>query len=243
MHLNVAIVDDLREDRAMLAIMVQRWFDLQKEHSVDLSFYERAEDLLEAGIEPQLVFLDICMEGMNGLELARRLRSYDEKLLIVFLSTSREFAFEAFPIHPFDYLVKPCSSEALDRVLREALRVLDTKEPGIDVRVPRAVHHVALRRIVAAVSQGHNVEIRLLGGDLLRSNMTFSEVEALLKPDPRFLLCSRGVIANMDLALSLSGDKLSMQDGSVFYLRSRGRAELTARFNQYQLSRLKGGRT
>ena len=47
----------------------------------------------------------------------------------------------------------------------------------------------------------------------------------------------------MDHVLALDGDLLRMQDGAVFPLRTRGRAELTARFTQYQISRLKGGRT
>ena len=58
-----------------------------------------------------LVFLDICMGDVNGIELARHLRAVDEKVLIVFLTTSSEYAFDAFPIHPFDYLMKPIDPE------------------------------------------------------------------------------------------------------------------------------------
>lgn len=242
MQLSVSIVDDLRSDRERLAAAITSWFDRNGEHSVSISFFESAEEVIAKGTQVQLAFLDICMEGMNGIELARRLRGFDEKLLIVFLSTSRDYAFDAFPVHPFDYLIKPCREEDLDHVLREALRVLAAADPGIDVRVARAVHHILLRRIIAAVAQGHNVELHLVGEEPLRSIMTFAELEKQLAGDPRFLTCNRGVLVNMDHALSLSGDALRMQDGSVYYLRSRSRAELAARYTQYQLSRLKGGR-
>ena len=242
MQLTAAIVDDVREDRARLALDIQRYIDERPEHSVSFSFFESAEDMIHSAASVQIAFLDICMAGMNGIELARRLRAYDEKMLIVFLSTSREYAFDAFPVHPFDYLVKPYAPEALTHVLDEALRVLAAADPGIDVRVARAVHHIPLRRIISAVARGHNVELHLLGEEPIRTLMNFSEIEAALSADPRFLLCNRGVLINMDHALSLSKDMLRMQDGTAFALRSRGKAALAARFTQYQLSRLKGGR-
>ena len=71
--------------------------------------------------------------------------------------------------------------------------------------------------------------------------MNFSEIEQLLAPHPRFLLVNRGVLVNMDHVLTLEGDSLLMQDGSQFALRTRNRAELVARFSQYQIARLKGG--
>ena len=95
--------------------------------------------------------------------------------------------------------------------------------------------------IISAVAQGHSVEIAIIGSKPVRSIMRFSEVEALLCKDYRFLQCNRGVIVNMDHVLSLNGDVLLMKNGTSFSLRTRNRRELTAQFMQYQISRLKGG--
>ena len=242
MPISIAIVDDLRTDCAYLASEVHRWFDEHPGHDLRLYFYESAEAMLSERPPVQLAFLDICMDGMTGVELAHALRRLDEKILLVFLSTSRDFAFEAFPVHPFDYLLKPCDPAALDRVLSEALRVLATPDPSVLIRIPRGERSVPLRSIVSAVSQGHSVELTLVDAPPLRSNLTFAELEALLSPDPRFLLCNRGVLVNMDYVRSLDDDTLRMQDGVVFPLRTRGRADLVRCFSQYQISRLKGGR-
>ncbi len=242
MQISIAIVDDLDEDRARIYGALERWFAARPDCEYALFPFHGAEEMIAARPDVQMAFLDIRMEGLNGIELARHLRLLDEKILLVFLSSSAEFAFDAFPVHPFDYLLKPCADGDVARVMEEALRVLSADQRTITVRVARAEHHVPVNRIVSVVSQGHSVEITLTGGATLRSIMTFAELEALLAADPRFLICNRGVRVNMDHALALDGDVLRMREGDSFPLRTRGRAELAARFAQYQIFRLKGGR-
>lgn len=240
MTLAVAIVDDLKSDRDKLYADVVGFFH-NAEVELDCRVFPSAEDFLKSTFEAQLVFLDICMDGMNGVELAKALREKDEKLLIVFLSTSPDFAFDAFPVHPFDYLVKPYQAGNLTRVLQEAMRVIGVTDPKAEIRFSRTTQQIPLRLIISATAQGHSVEIALSGSNPVRSIMTFSEIENLLCKDYRFLLCNRGVIVNMDYVLALSDDTLRMKDGTSFSLRTRNRRELITRFTQYQISRLKGG--
>ena len=101
MELFVAIVDDLQSEREHIRDDLERIFRNDAEYELRCICFESAEMFLAASPEVQIVFLDICMEGMNGIELARRLRSLNDRLLIIFLSTSSEYAFDAFPIHPF----------------------------------------------------------------------------------------------------------------------------------------------
>ncbi len=241
MLIPIALVDDLEEDSTRLRGAINRWFEAHPEHSCRLYVYQSAEAMLEAQPHVVMAFLDIRMDGLSGIELARRLRNLDEKILLVFLSTSREYAFDAFPIHPFDYLDKPCRQEDVSRVMNEALRLMTTVDPTVVIRVARAEHEIPMRRIVSVVASGHNVDVTLVKGAKLRSIMTFSELEAMLSKNEAFLPCNRGVLINMDHVIGVRDDMFLMQDGSSFPLRSRGRAELMARFTQYQISRLKGG--
>lgn len=240
MAIMIAIVDDLESDREKLRRDLEAFFN-NTSHEIDCRLFSSAEAFLNSEFNAQIVFLDICMEGMNGVDLAKMLREKDEKLLIVFLSTSSDYAFDAFPVHPFDYLVKPYQKENLTRVLQETLRVMGVADPKVEIRFSRAAQQIPLRLIISAVAQGHSVEIAIIGSKPVRSIMRFSEVEALLCKDYRFLQCNRGVIVNMDHVLSLNGDVLLMKNGTSFSLRTRNRRELVAQFMQYQISRLKGG--
>ena len=241
MKLSVAVVDDLKSDRDRLAADLQALLRKTPEHELVCRVYESAEAFLKERPPVQMVFLDICMDGMNGIELARSLRGIDENLLIVFLSTSSEFAFDAFPIHPFDYLIKPYSQDKLEHVITEATRVLRLEDPKVTVRVARSVHTIPIGRVISVVARGHRVEVVIDGAETLSCTMTFTDLEKQLKQYPRFLAVNRGVLVNMDYARTLSGDSLLMLDGSSFPLRTKNRSEIISLFTHYQINRLRGG--
>ena len=237
----IAVADDLPAERRTVKGFLETWF--QNRGELDLSEYPDGASMLRDFVPGrfQLAFLDIRMDGMDGISLAKKLREADPMLLIVFLSSAREYAFDAFPIHPFDYLVKPCGYEAIAKVLEDAVRFLSQEESEITLRIARVPVNVPLSRILCASSQGHSVEIVTTDAGALRTVMTFSEFLALLEGDERFLVCNRGLVINMDHVLTVEGEAFRMTDGSICPMRTKGRAELTARFAQYQISRMKRG--
>ena len=240
MELHIAIVDDRSEDRALLEAGLKRFFALREKESLQISGFSSAEEML-ASFAPgrfHLAFLDIVMHEINGIELAKKLRASDARLLIVFQTTSREYAFDAFPIHPFDYLIKPYGENALDRVLVEALRIIHAEEPEIQVSSARETYSVPLRTICAVVSSGHNVELLLSNGQKLVCSETFRRVSEKLSGDPRFLEINRGVLVNMDQVLAPTDSGMKLKDGSLFPIRVNGRAAVLSAFSQYMISRV-----
>ena len=133
MDWTIAIVDDLQMDRDRLYKDVSRWFS-QQSLQADIRIYDSAAAML-ADFKPglfQFAFFDIRMDDMTGIQLAETIRKQDTSLLICFLTTSQEYAFDAFPIHPFDYLIKPYKEEQLNHVLSEAHRCC----PAVSRRSP-----------------------------------------------------------------------------------------------------------
>ena len=240
MDLRIGIIDDLEQDSSRLSQDIRFFFSHQLEQNTVVNTFSSGEEFLRKfhaeGYD--LLFLDIYMSGMNGIELAHKIRLKDPVLLIVFLTTSKDHAFEAFPVHAFDYLIKPYSRERVLSVLKEALRVLSVRDKRIEVRVAHDTYEIPLRKIVSVTAEGHTVHITLMGQNPVRSIMTFAEIEKMLTPDPRFLVCNRGVLINMDLVHSFCEDRFLMEDGSCHPLRVRNRAALVKAFTQYSLSRI-----
>ena len=243
MLFQIAVADDRIEDANRLANDIRTVFGFFPQHGVSIQVFQSAEAMLESSDLGtfNIVFLDILMDGLNGIELAKRLRAADVDLLIVFLTSSPEFAFDAFPVHPFDYLLKPYDLNSLRRVISEAIRTMLREETSFPIRAAYATYQIPAKSIVSAVAQGHSVELHVSDGQAIRSIMTFADIRQLLVSVPSFLECNRGVIVNMDYVTTLENGVLHLSNGSVFPMRTRNRNELISQFTQYQISRLKRG--
>lgn len=178
------------------------------------------------------------MEGTNGIETARILRRTDPDLLLVFVTSSPEYVWDAFPVHPFDYLLKPYREEKLFQLADELRRVLFRAEPELEVRIARQQVHLPLRKIQYAMAQNHYVRIVSDDGEC-RAVSTFSQVEQLLRAQENFIVCNRGVILNMDKVLRLDSDCFEMLDGTCLPVRQKDKNTLFAQFTQYQFRHMR----
>lgn len=79
--------------------------------------YNSGPKLLQAIEEFDIIFLDIIMCGMDGMETAKKLRQYAPDKLLIFISSSRQYVFDAFTVEAFEYLVKPIDDVKLRQTL------------------------------------------------------------------------------------------------------------------------------
>lgn len=214
MELRFAVVEDRLPDAQRLESLLRLAFG--GGHTLVCDHYESGDAFLAAfpSKNYQVVFLDICMEGTNGIETARILRRTDPDLLLVFVTSSPEYVWDAFPVHPFDYLLKPYREEKLFQLADELRRVLFRAEPELEVRI---------------VSDDGEC----------RAVSTFSQVEQLLRAQENFIVCNRGVILNMDKVLRLDSDCFEMLDGTRLPVRQKDKNTLFAQFTQYQFRHMR----
>ena len=160
MALQIAIVEDLQPDAQRLQALVR-----QELGAVECGIFPSGDAYLQQmpARKDDLVFLDICMEGTSGIETAQQLRRADPEVLIVFVTSSPEYVWDAFPVHPFDYLLKPYEEEKFRKLAAELRRVLCRTEPELEVRIARQTvqlplrspHRVAAAQVPHAMQQNH----------------------------------------------------------------------------------------
>ena len=224
--MRICAVDD---DRGLLDNLVGMCRDYAKSRSIDLTVdaFTQGPALLEAW-EPQvysLVFVDIYMEPMDGVTLARELRRRQQDLCIVFLTTSGDFMPEAFSVHAFHYIQKPYSREQLFSVLDDARRILPQREGRLDIMCGGHLEHLRIGEVVSAVSDAHYLQICTLGGSY-RTRMTLSDFLQAVSEQPSFLQINKGIVINMDYVEAIDGQSCLMENGARYPIKVRDRVAL-----------------
>jgi DNA-binding LytR/AlgR family response regulator len=119
--LNIAIVDDNQDDRTRLSTYVSEYLNLIGE-KFTLSLYERGLNFLDDFKKLfNVVFLDIEMPVMNGLEVSKKLRELDANVSIIFVTNFGSLAINGYDVQALDFLVKPVKSLDVKECLKKVM--------------------------------------------------------------------------------------------------------------------------
>lgn len=122
--LSIAICDDEILDCCNIASDIKKILEEMKTPFIIRQF-NTGKDLLQAKEDFDIIFLDILMCDMHGMRTAQLLREKAFDKLLVFISASRKYVFDAYDVEAFSYLVKPVASSKLKSVLQRANKKLE----------------------------------------------------------------------------------------------------------------------
>jgi len=202
-NMNIVLVDDMPGELMRLSKILNE-YAASRGIAMELSAFQSGEELL-ADYHPlkyTIIFLDIYMDGMTGVDAAKKIRQVDNDTLIVFLTTSMDHTFEAFGVHAYQYLLKTTEDEELKArvysVLDDALDMNSGKDDIITFSSEGETKRLPLSSVLFVQSQRNYVLVNDIHGGSYLIRMTFSSISETLKKDSRFLQINRGIIVNMD---------------------------------------------
>ena len=222
--MKIAVVDDFQKDRDYLAIVLESYM---KEQGIDGSVYgyPGGEEFLEAFNKSgrfDIVFLDIYMNGMDGMSVAKQLRQKDAECCLVFVTSSDSFAVEGYKVRAFRYLVKPYEKKELDDILDELFSGEKKERPYLEIREDRVSKKIYRDEIVMAELDGHYTIIHLKNGESARIRMTVRELADELK-EPCFLECYRNLLVNLDYVEQVEDGRTGWE---FFIMKGAGKAPI-----------------
>lgn len=238
--MKIALIDD---DKECLDKMREycREFAAARQIRYQVSLFESGEAFLKS-IERDsysIVFIDIYMAGVDGIEAARQLRTKDNRCFLVFLTSSPDHMPDAFSFHAFEYIRKPFTKKRVFQVLEDIRKMASSDSRFVEITSGRKTIPVFLSDLMSAVSNGHYLEIGLSDGTFLRSRMTVKEFMELMEGDSRFLVVNKGIILNADYISGFENNCCVLENGGRFPIKVRARLQIEQAVRDYNFEKIR----
>ena len=233
--MRVAVIDDENIFRMQLKMMVEKLAKIKAVHIL-VDEFSGGQEFIDTLSEKRydIVFMDIYMPGMDGIETAKTLRRRTERTFLIFLTASDGHYPDAFSLHAFDYVTKPFTMERIDQVLTEILEHTPLDTAFIKISNAGKDERVKLKNIVSVTTDGHYLEIKKDDGVIKRARLTSGEFLEMTGSDKRFVIINRGIIINMDYLNLIEGTEAYMSDGSTYPVSTRKLPELLQVVEEYK---------
>lgn len=238
--MKIAVCEDNIEDMNLICSHIHHYCSSNR-FSVEIDAYNCAEDLLKEYPKEryQVIFLDIVMGGMSGIEAARRIRKVDISCTIVFVTMSEGYSLDAYAVDGAAYVLKPVNAEGMDRALNKCRREFMKSSSFITVSTQKhGAVNIPLNSISYLEVYNKKVIFHLGAKTITTMRMTLDEIEGKLGGDP-FLRCHRSYIVNMNKAISLRNGEFKMNNGDVLLIPVRKQAEVQLKFGNYLTQKLR----
>ena len=238
--MRIAIVDDVPADRERLRQLLGQW---SRETGTPLvpepAVFSGGGAFLAAFAPDQydVVFLDIYMEGLDGMETARRLRRQDRLCRLVFTTTSADFAVDSYEVDASYYLVKPFDGGKLARALERCGAGL--LERGQSVPLPGG-ERLYLHPIAYTEFQNRRVCVHNQDGSGREISMSQGEFSALLLAYPYFCDCMKGMLVNLEAVDKLLEDRFLLKNGAVVPISRLKYRQVREQFLAYTYAKVRG---
>lgn len=234
----IALCDDEEADLDRTEQMLRSYGKEHPELGFVMERFLNADSLIhrigEKNYRPDFIFMDIYMSEKSGIDAAKELRAMGNNGKLIFLTTSREHALDAFSVEASQYLVKPVTEEKLFSVLdRFLLEINERNKKYLLLRIEGRIQRVAVGDIVCCEAQGKLQYLYLSNHTQLGLRRTMAEIYEMLASYREFVRVGAAYIVNLEHVDSLSTQEVQMDSGKKIYLPRGSYHPLRERYFNY----------
>ena len=227
----ILIVEDTPAEADVLRGHLER-YAAEKGLSLSIEVLPSALEFVNSRHAADLVFMDIDMPGINGMEAAEILRTYDTETPLVFVTNLAQYAVRGYQVDAVDFVVKPVEygnfSQRMDRAMRVVAR---NSAQSLALPTENGLRVVAQSELVYVDMSKHDVCYHLADGTCLKERGSLRAAEERLGA-ASFVRVSSGCLANMGRVARIGRESIVMEDGTeLFFSRSQRKRALEALAN------------
>lgn len=219
----IALCDDEATEMEKIRTLLERYQELHRDCAFQIDCFVNVNELLirmeESGYMPDILLMDIYMPEKMGIQAAQEIREMGNGCRIIFLTSSKEYALEAYRVDAVQYLLKPISEKDLFPVFDKTLRAMEREQQKhLLLRIDGSIRRVALHDILYCEAQKKSQCIYLTEKRHLQLRMTMSRLQEMLAGHEEFVRVGVAYIINLEHVESLNTQMLQMDNGDEIYL-------------------------
>lgn len=226
--MKIAICDDERDNCSRLKGLIK------SKRDCEVKCFYTGKQFLEAREHFDILILDIRMEEMKGIEVAKALRVKQENTVLIFVTALKEYVPEAFDVSAFHYLLKPVPEEKFNKVFdsacREVERLEGLKSEQLFFQTRSRSFTVQKKEILYVESRKRKVDIHTLR-ECFTVYATMRYMEEQLGGD--FYRCHRGYLVNMAYVKEYETDVIHLKNGETVYMARDKYSEFAKAYMQF----------
>lgn len=219
----VAVCDDSKRVREQIT----DW--ILEEFTCEVHTFSTGEEFLEKRASYDIIFLDISMGKLNGIETAKKIREYS-KSLIIFITACKEYVFDAFDVEAFHYLLKPLSREKLLQVFGKAYKEREKEQGFYLVKIGTGYRKVPLSQILYGENSGRKIILHTKK-EVLEFYGKMDDMEKQL--GSTFYRCHRGFLVNLEEIEGYDASSISLKNGESIFLSKQKYPEFVSTYMDY----------
>ena len=229
--ISVAIIED--EDKEMDNIVgALKRYEQEENVNFRLTVFRDAE-LFLTNYKPvyDIVFMDIMLPGMDGMQAAQRMRKFDESVSLIFLTNMAQFAIKGYEVSAVDFIVKPFRYFDLKMRLDRVCRKINEKQPSVKISVPGGMKSVYLSDLYYIESNGHQLTYHTREGELTARGGPIKQLAEEMEKYG-FARCGVSYLVNLSHCKQIVGNDLVVGPDTLHITRGK-KKEFVDRLEEY----------
>ena len=229
--IQIAIVEDVASEQKKLQHFVERYLNEHEQTAKIFLFSDGTEFLDDYPPELDIAFLDIELKYMDGIRAAYKVREFDRRVLLLFVTNMVQFALEGYAVDATDFIVKPITYPVFSTHMDRLMAKLDYHQTRfLMTHQGKEVICCNIREIIYIEALNKKTLLHQTNGDIKYSSEPLYALEKKLKEEP-FFRCHNAFLVNLDYVRAFNVNNIMVQQTLIPASKYRKREFMTVLAN------------